>query len=119
MSTSRSYAPRDWSLGAVLAEREVDAQTSVLVVRADAGPAAALELRRRLLGLVMSGHTTVIVDLNGADRVTDAILAALMQGRRKLKASRGGRLVVTADDPSLRNVLERLGFELDGLVEAI
>jgi len=119
MSTNRSYAPRDWSLGAVLAEREVDAQTSVLVVRADAGPAAALELRRRLLGLVRSGHTTVLVDLKGAHSVTDAILAALMQGRRKLNASRGGRLVVAADDPSLRNVLERLGFELDGLVEAI
>ena len=91
--------------------------TSVLVVRADAGPAAALELRRRLLGLVMSGHTTVLVDLTGADRVTDAILAALMQGRRRLNAARGGRLVVAADDPSLRNVLERLGFELDGLLE--
>lgn len=117
MSTSRSHTPRGWSLGAVLAEREVDPQTSVLVVRADAGPAAALELRRRLLGLVMSGHTTVLVDLNGADHVTDAVLAALMQGRRKLNAARGGRLVVAADDPSLRNVLERLGFELDGLLE--
>lgn len=96
MTTSRSHRPREWSLGAVLAEREVDPQTSVLVV---------------------SGHTTVIVDLNGADRVTDAILAALMQGRRKLNGARGGRLVVAADDPSLRNVLERLGFELDGVLE--
>ena len=65
MSTSRSHTPRDWSLGAVLAEREV----------------------------------------------------ALMQGRRRLNASRGGRLVVAADDPSLRDVLEHLGLELDGLLE--
>ena len=96
MSASRSHTPRDWTLGAVLAEREVDPQTSVLV---------------------MSGHTTVIVDLNGADHATDAVLAALMQGRRKLNTARRGRLVVAADDPSLRNVLERLGFELDGVLE--
>jgi len=118
MTPSRTRARPDWSLGAVLAEREVDPRTCVLVVRADAGPPAALELRRRLLGLALSGHTTLIVDLDGATGVTDAVLAALMQGRRKL-AGRGGRLVVAADDPSLRTTLGRLGFEFDGLLEPI
>jgi hypothetical protein len=118
MTSPSISANREWSLGAVLAEREVDSRTAVLVVRADAGPVAALELRRRLLGLAMSGHTTVIAAMDSADSVTDAVLAALMQGRRKL-TSRGGRLVVTADDASLRLRLARLGFEADGMLESI
>jgi anti-anti-sigma regulatory factor len=102
----------------VLAEREVDPRTFLLVVRADAGPAAALGLRRRLLGLLLSGHTTLIVDLDGATHATDAVLAALMQAQRKL-ASRGGRLVVTASDPQMERALLRLGFEPDGLLETV
>lgn len=116
MISRRPHMTREWSLGAVLAEREVDPRTSVLVVRADAGAVAAMELRRRLIGLSVPGDTTVIVDLNGADHVTDAVLAALMQGRRTLVA-RGGRLVLAASDASLQKALERLGFDLDGALE--
>jgi anti-anti-sigma regulatory factor len=112
-TTAFSPAPeRGWSLGPVLAEREVDPRTYVLVVRPDAGPAAALELRRRLLGLMLAGHTTLLVDLDGAERATDAVLSALMQARRKL-AARDGRLIVAASQPTLRTALAGLGFELD------
>lgn len=54
MATARSVA-RHWSLGAVLAERTIDPRTYLLVVRTDAGLAAALDLRRRLLGLQLVG----------------------------------------------------------------
>jgi hypothetical protein len=117
MTMASAHPKRPWSLGAVLAEREVDPQTAVLVVRPDAGHAASLHLRRRLLGLLMSGHTTVVVDLDGGPRMTDAVLAALMHGRRRL-AARDARLVVATSDPGMRARLAHLGFETDGAVEA-
>ena len=54
---------REWSLGAVLAEREVDERTWLMAVRADAGLGASLALGRRLLGLRLAGYTTIVVDL--------------------------------------------------------
>jgi anti-anti-sigma regulatory factor len=105
----------EWSIGAVLAERLIDPRTYLLVVRANAGVAAALELRRRLLGLRLAGHTTVLVDLEGAYSASDAILAALMQARRQL-ASRDGRLVVASENAAVRAAAERAGLEVvDGL----
>ena len=70
---------REWSLGPVLAEREVHQHTWLMAVRADAGLGASLPLVRRLLGLRLAGYTTIVVDLGDADRVTDAVVAALMQ----------------------------------------
>jgi anti-anti-sigma regulatory factor len=104
-------AGRDWSLGAVLAERAIDPRTCLLVVRADAGVAAALDLRRRLLALRLAGHTTLLVDLEGMNTVSDAILAALMQARRQL-AARDGRLVVTSEHAAVRTAAEQVGLEL-------
>jgi len=102
---------REWSLGAVLAEREIDERTYVLVVRADAGLGASLALARRLLGLRLAGITTIVVDLGEADHVTDAVLAALMRCRRKL-VDRDGRLVVSAERPTVRQALVRSGLEV-------
>jgi anti-anti-sigma regulatory factor len=107
---------REWSLGAVLAEREIDERTFVLVVRADAGLGASLALGRRLLGLRLAGITTIVVDLGEADHVTDAVLAALMRCGRKL-AERDGRLVVSAEHPTVRRALERSGLELAEILD--
>jgi hypothetical protein len=106
---------REWSLGVVLAEREIDERTWLMAVRADAGLGASLELTRRLMGLRLAGFTTIIVDLGDADRVTDAVVAALMRCRRKL-AVRDGRMVVAARRPAVQQALIRSGLEIaDGL----
>ena len=105
--------PQEWSLGAVLAEREVDQRTWLMAIRADAGLGASLALGRRLLGLRLAGYTTILVDLGDADRVTDAVVAALMQCRRKL-AARDGRLVVAAGRPPVQRALAHAGLELAG-----
>jgi hypothetical protein len=107
---------RDWSIGAVLAERPIDPHSYLLVVRADAGFAASLDLRRRLIGLGLAGHTTVLVDVEGAGRVSDAMVAALMQAGRRL-ALRDGRLVVTSEHAAVRASLERAGLELVDALE--
>ena len=95
----------------MLAEREVDKLTCLVAVRADAGLGASLILGRRLLGLRLAGYTTIVIDLGDADRVTDAVVAALMQCRRKLTA-RDGRLVVAARRPTVRRALARAGLEV-------
>lgn len=102
---------REWSLGAVLAQREIDEHTCVLVIRADAGLAASLAFGRRLLGLGLAGFTTIVVDLGEAERVADVMVATLMRSRRKL-AARHARLVVAADRPAVRRVLACAGLEV-------
>ena len=101
---------REWSLGAVRAEGEIDQHTWLMAVRADAGLGASFELGQRLLGLRLAGYTTIVVDLGDADRVTDAVVAALMRGRRKL-AARDGRLVVAAERPAVQLALAHAGLE--------
>jgi hypothetical protein len=76
-------ATPEWSVGAVLAEREIDPQTYLLVVRADAGLAASLDLRRGLLGVRLTRHSTVLVDFEGAGGISAPIQAALMYARRR------------------------------------
>ena len=107
----QTTSKREWSLGAVLAEREIDQHTWLMAVRADAGLGASFALGRRLLGLRLAGYTTIVVDLGNADRVTDAVVAALMQCRRKL-AARDGRLVIAAGRPAVQRALTRAGLEL-------
>jgi hypothetical protein len=99
------------SLGAVLAEREVDEHTWLLVVRAHAGLAAALAVGRKLIRLRMAGYTTIVVNLVDGERVSDPLLATLLEWRRKLEL-RDGRLVVAAEHPAARAKLERAGLEL-------
>ena len=82
-----------------------------MAVRADAGLGASLALGRRLLGLRLAGYTTIVVDLGDADRVTDAVVAALMRCRRKL-GTRDGRLVVAARGPVVQRALARAGLEV-------
>ena len=106
-----AHLTRDWSLGAVLAEREIDEHTWLVVARADVGLGASLAFGRRLLGLRLAGFTTIVVALGDTDSVAAVMVAALMRSRRKL-AARDGRLVVTADRPAVRRALARAGHEV-------
>jgi anti-anti-sigma factor len=119
MATSDMRHPqRDgaWSLGAVLAEREIDDRTHLLVIRADIGLGAALALGHRLLGLRLAGYTTIVVDLADGDHVAAAVLAVLIQSRRKLEL-RAGRLVLVAENPAVRQTLARAGLEVADMKE--
>ena len=73
----------------MLAEREVDDRTWLLVIRADVGPGAAIALGRRLLGLALAGYTTIVIDLAEGERVSGALLAVLVQTRRKRERRAG------------------------------
>jgi hypothetical protein len=53
-----------WSLGAVLAHREIDDHTVVVLTRADVG------------------LTTIVVDAGEANRAADPMVATLMRSRR-------------------------------------
>jgi len=116
--TALGAPTREWSLGAVLAERRVDKRTYLLVIRADAGLTASVDLLRRLLELRMAGHSTVLVDLEGARNVSGPIVATLMQAARQFVA-RKGRLVVASEEAAIRAALVRAGLEtIDGLENA-
>ena len=53
----------------------------------------------------------MLVDLEGARPVSDAMLAALVQAGRPL-AARDGRLLVASEHAAARDALERAGLEL-------
>jgi anti-anti-sigma regulatory factor len=117
MSVGSEAPVRDWSLGAVLAERSVDPRSCILVVRADAGLDASLDLRRRLLALRLAGHTTIMVDVEGGEHVSAPMLAALRQARRQL-AARDGQLAVASEHAAVRAALARAGLDpVEGLDE--
>jgi len=102
-----------WSLGAVLAEREMDEDTILLLCRADAGITATLALRWRLTQLALGGYRTLIVDLGDAHEVGDTTIAVLV-GTRRIVEQHGAQLVVAAEQPSVEEVITRAGLELAG-----
>ena len=107
---------REWSLGAVLAEADVDRLTRLLVVRPAPSPSACRELERRLLEYRLSGRTSMIVVIAAGDRLSGALIAALARAERRI-GSRNGRLTVTAEGDESRRALECAGLEvidLDG-----
>ena len=109
-------APRQWSLGVVLAETAVDPFTDLLVVRPEISPSMGRDLERRLLGYRLAGCTSVIGVVAGRDRISGAVISALRRAQRKV-GSRNGRLSVTAETVESRRVLECAGFDvidLDG-----
>ena len=81
------------------------------VIRADVGLGAALALGRRLLELRLAGYTTIVVDLRNGEHVAGAVLAVLLQSRRKL-ALREGRLAVVAESPGVRSTVAQAGLEV-------
>jgi hypothetical protein len=66
---------------------------------APAGLARCLDLALRI------GHRRVLVDLDGGESASSALLAVLRRARLRLRAQ-GGRLEVTCSDPRLRRLLD-------------
>jgi anti-anti-sigma regulatory factor len=117
MATSDMRQPQSdgaWSLGAVLAESEVDGDTYVVVLRPEVGLDAALAVGRRLLGLCLAGYTTIVAEIAAGERVSGTLIAVLLQSARKLDR-RNARLVVSAADPAVRERLARAGLEVSEL----
>jgi hypothetical protein len=106
--------PRDWTLGAVVAEQQVDERTHLLVVRPHASITACRDLERRLLGLFLAGNTTLIVNLLAGSDPSGAMRTTLLRSHRKI-SHRNGRLLVTVEDPNLGRRLEAAGLDLADL----
>jgi hypothetical protein len=105
---------RAWSLGAVLAESEVDDSVCLLIVRPDVSLGAALALGRRVLGLRLAGYTTIVIELAAGRQVAPALVAVLLNTSRKIER-RDGRLVIATEDPAVRLSLARAGLEVSEL----
>jgi hypothetical protein len=106
--------PRDWTLGAVVAEQQVDERTHLLVVRPDASVTACRELERKLIGLRLAGNTTLIVNLLAGGDPCGAMMTTLLRGHRRI-SSRNGRLLITVEDADVGRRLELAGIELVAL----
>jgi hypothetical protein len=80
MATGRNplrppQSTEDWSLGAVLAEREIDERTCLLLIRADVALGPSLAFERRVLGLRLVGFTTIAVDVGDGGHVISGLLS--------------------------------------------
>jgi hypothetical protein len=117
MATSDMRQPQPdgaWSLGAVLAESEVDERTYLLVLRPEVGRGAVLAVGWKILGLCLAGYTTIVAELAAGERVSGPLLAVLVNCGRKLER-RNGRLVVSAAQQSALETLARAGLEVSEL----
>jgi stage II sporulation protein AA (anti-sigma F factor antagonist) len=83
--------------------------TLALTGRIDGSSSAAFEAR--LLQLIGAGERRLVLDLAGVDYVSSIGLRVLMLAARRLKPL-GGKVVVCAVQPMVKEVFEIAGFSM-------
>ena len=78
---------------------------SVLAVVGELDLATAPQLRQRLVGLVKTGATHLVLDLRSTDFI-DSIGLGVIVGALKRVQPIGGALAVVCDEPRIRSVFE-------------
>jgi anti-anti-sigma regulatory factor len=68
------------------------------------------DVRWTLLGALHAGACSLLVDLSGAQRLPDAVVAVLLSAHRICRA-RGGAVVLRGVDPRTAALLRRTGLE--------
>ena len=88
--------------------------TEVVAVWGEVDMCTAPEFSRELSAAIDGGAREIIIDLTRATFIDCAFIAALLGGRRRLRAPAGQRLTVVCPDANLRRVFELTGA--DGVV---
>ena len=88
--------------------RENDAV--VLSVRGRMDATAAPEFDRHLAGLMASGDTVFVIDLEGLEYISSAGVRSILVLAKNLK-SRSGRFFLAAAPPPVMKVFKMSGFE--------
>jgi anti-sigma B factor antagonist len=88
-------------------QREGNVVTIGLAGRLDGTTAKAVE--ERILQLIDSGATRLVVDLGQLDYISSVGLRVFMMAAKRLKVV-GGRMVVCALQPAVKEVFEIAGF---------
>ena len=79
-------------------------EATVVALAGELDVVDADSLRHRLVVLVETGHTHLVVDLTGVTFMDSTGLGVLVGARRRV-GDRGGRLVLVVDQEPLRKVL--------------
>ena len=86
------------------------ADSYVLAVGGELGMYTVEPLKERLAAILEDGGTKLLVDLTGVTFIESMTLAALVSAARTVR-SKGGRLVLVADDVRLKRTLEISGLD--------
>jgi anti-anti-sigma factor len=82
----------------------------VVPLRAEDTPAALVELRATVTGVLLRGGRTVVVDVSELDRLPASVLSALLWAHRRC-AARGGHIVLRSPQRAALDQLRRTGLE--------
>jgi stage II sporulation protein AA (anti-sigma F factor antagonist) len=88
-------------------DKAPDALTLTLKGRLDATSSGAFE--ERLLKHIEAGDTRIVIDMSHLDYISSVGLRALMVGAKRVKPL-GGRIVLCALQPSVKQVFDIAGF---------
>ncbi len=93
-------------------EQALDEHTHVVAVEGEVDIAVSPRLRRRLLQLVGSGKTRLVVDLSGASFVDASLIDLLITVHVRLARGGRGRLALVCDRSDVYRIFELTGFDV-------
>jgi anti-sigma B factor antagonist len=91
-------------------DQEVDAETHVIELGGEVDLYTAPEFKERLLQLIESGKSRVVVDLSKATFIDSTTLGVLVGGVKRLGPN-GGSLALVCSDPNIIKIFEITGLD--------
>ncbi len=91
-------------------DEEIDATTHVIELGGEVDLYTAPEFKERLVQLIESGKTQIVVDLSAATFIDSTTLGVMVGGVKRLRPS-GGALALVCSDQNITKIFEITGLD--------
>ena len=91
-------------------DEEIDSETHVIQLGGEVDLYTAPEFKERLVELIESGKTKIVVDLSEATFIDSTTLGVLVGGVKRLRPA-GGSLALVCSDQNITKIFEITGLD--------
>jgi anti-sigma B factor antagonist len=91
-------------------DEEIDSETHVIELGGEVDLYTAPEFKERLVELIESGKTKIVVDLSDATFIDSTTLGVLVGGVKRLRPA-GGSLALVCSDQNITKIFEITGLD--------